>query len=207
MHGRCAGVRVEVEEALARREPADHRAGVPVVEKEPGVEVLGEVHLEEQSVLGDDHRAPDVALPRVLCAPLLTPTDLQEDVGGIDVENVGDYRERLVQPAARDLGLDRGRGCVLGDVCGTLARIRPGPLVDVDRDRVLGQVGVVDAVAAHTGPARPLAEVARVLAQPVAQHGGPGVGPGGIVRGTGRTPRAARSPGSATTTVTGMRPL
>src|SRR5690606_10537030 len=52
--GEGAGVAEEVEEALAPRLPADADAGVAVVEEEPGVEVVAQVHQELQPRLLDD---------------------------------------------------------------------------------------------------------------------------------------------------------
>jgi hypothetical protein len=60
-------------------------------------------------------------------------------------------------------------GALLGDMHETPPSIRPGALVEIDGHRVLRKIGVIDAIAGDALPARPLAEVARILAQPVAE--------------------------------------
>ena len=49
------GVGEQVEESLAGRQPADHRADDTLIQKQPHVEALGEMHLEAESPLAD-HR-------------------------------------------------------------------------------------------------------------------------------------------------------
>ena len=86
------------------------------------------------------------------------------DRGGGDAEFLLDHRQGFAQSARgahRNDGL--GRGVLLG------VDLQRGGGVEIHRQRVVGQVGVVDAVAGDAGALGPLAEVFEVLAQAIGE--------------------------------------
>ena len=60
LHRRHSRVTEEVEEALALRELADERARLAVIEEQPGVEVVGEVHQDLEAGLLHHHALVDL---------------------------------------------------------------------------------------------------------------------------------------------------
>ena len=135
-----------------------------MVQEQPDVEVVAQVHLEEQALL--PHRAHRRRLvePLVLVEPLLAPTEL------------------AVQPIRRDrqapedlLGGERLERTPL--LVGVVLRavIEPGDhvaVVPIDDQRKLGDVAFVDAEALDVEATRPLAQVTEALLEPVGEHGG-----------------------------------
>ncbi len=172
--GRRAGVGEQVQEAGACSQLAQPRARVPVVEEEPGVEVVRQVHLEQQPVLRDGACHRSLRLPLVLRrAPLPLPL-LHEDPLRLHTQDLGNDRADRLQPCVRLGGVHLRRRSVLGDVGPPDALVGARTLVEVDRHREIGQVGVVDAIAADTGSPRPLPVVLRHLREPVRELAGPG---------------------------------
>ena len=174
-----AGVGKEVEEASARRalhELAHHGAGLAVVQEEPAVQALGEVDLKGEAALVHEVRpagqlhasvtpargtfvasrsaaslSPAVCVLRAAACPR---AHTHVHVGGVHVQNARRYGQHVEKAPARKARVHVARRGVLGDVEPAARRGRPA--VQVNRDGVVRQVGVVDAVAAHILARSPL---------------------------------------------------
>ena len=151
-----------------------------MVEEEPAVKALGEVDLKGEAALVHEVRAagqlhvpvppasetgvaghavarggasfsPAVCVLRAAARP---GAHAHVHVGGVDVQDARRYGEHVEKAPARKAGVHVLRRGVLGDVEPAARRGRSP--VQVDRYRIVGQVGVVDAVAAHVLARRPL---------------------------------------------------
>ena len=90
----------------------------------------------------------------------------------VDPEHPGCDRQHVEQAPARELGVHPTRGGVLGDLEPATRGL--GALVELDGDGVVGQVGVIDAVAGHVLATRPLGAEARHLREPAGKLVGGG---------------------------------
>ena len=92
-----------------------------MVEKEPRVEVVGEIHLEEEASLGDRANHPPAREALVLRRPPLPLPHLQEYVLRLDTQYFGSNREHVFETALCLLRIDVGGRRVLA------AREEPAP--------------------------------------------------------------------------------
>ena len=143
VHGRRAGVGEQVEEAPPARQLADQARAAPVVEEQAGVEVVGEVDEEAAGrPRATSRNAPSLVELLVLLAPALAPAHLEEHVlAGGSSSTSGTSGQDVREPR-------RGRAPGRRSSGGAYSCTCAAALVEVDGDGVLGQVGVVDAVAA-----------------------------------------------------------
>lgn len=154
-----ARVTEQIEEALAFGLRADQLPHGSMVEEEARVEVVGEVHEEAEASLTDFVEGSLVAEFLVLSVSSLALTHLEVDVGGEHAQHARDGGERRLKPPLGLVRLDGlGRGILLD--------VHPA-LIEVNGQGVVGQIGVIDAKAAHIRAARPLRQVAEVLGQSV----------------------------------------
>ena len=103
---------------------------------------------------GDEPAARRV--PRVLRGAALALAHLEMHVGRRQLQHLRDDAQRVVEPGAGALGVDLGRRRVL-------LHVHP-LLVDVDGEGVVGQIGVVEAVAGDALAAHHAPDVMQVLA-------------------------------------------
>ena len=138
-------------------ELAEPRPRRPVVEEEARVEVVRQVDLEQQPALVHRRRPRRVRATRAYCAePRCRSRVLRKTSSAATPRTSGTIASTSSRRcSALPESMPGGRR-VLGDVYPALARVGSRAFVHVDRDRVVGQVGVVDAVAGHAAPARPL---------------------------------------------------
>ena len=154
-----ARVAEQIEKALVLGLTAQAQAHGPMVEEEPRIEVVGEVHQKAQAALLDFVEGAFVAKFFVLPMPPLALAHLEVDIGWQHAQHARDGGERLLKPPLGLVQLDAlGRGVFLD--------MNPA-LIEVDGQRIVGQIRVIDAKAAHARAARPLRQVAKVLGQAV----------------------------------------
>src|SRR6185369_14519218 len=138
----AAGITEQVEEAFAAAHRADARAQWPVIQEQPRVEVIPKIDEELQSVLADFDVLATLVEAAVFLAALAALARFQRDLVARNSKCLAGDAHGFAQPRARKIFIDRRGRLVFLDVQVVLARQRA---VDVDRRRVLGQVGVVDA--------------------------------------------------------------
>ena len=198
--GEAPRVGEQVEDALPRRVVPDDRARLAVVEEEPRVEVVAQVHLEPQALLL--HRAHDAAVVHavvLLGAVLDAPAVLHVEPRAGHLQAVEDLLLAAVLEGAHLLGRLVARAAV--DPRHHVA------VVPVDDRGELGDVALVEAEAGDAARLRPAAQVPQLLRQSVAQHARAravsGPRPPGARPARGRTrgpsapttrPRARRAP-------------
>ena len=157
VHGCGAGVCEQVQEALPSRQRPHPLPREAMVEKQAGVEIIGEVDEEAVAALAHDVKlrlriellvllaaALAAAHAQDACAPRGTPSTS----GSTD--SASSRRARAA--SSRDGG--RRRVFLHADPALVVA-------VDVDGERVLGHVGIVDAIARDVVASRPVREAAR----------------------------------------------
>ena len=188
--GEAAGVGEEVQHAPALRALPHQVARDAMVEEETGVEVVAQVHLELQSLLGDHaHRvrlaralvlARELVVGRAL-APVPLPTArLQEEPALLELESLADLLHAACPMLRRLLG-------------GVVARARLQPRhhvarVPVHHQRELRDVALIQTERLDARACRPLSELVVALAQAVSEHGG--TLPQGIARRRCGNPRS-----------------
>ena len=163
--GRRARVREQVQEAPADRKLRDLRARRAMVEEQAGVEVRAEVDFEHAAVLLHRRLARARGDAAVLPAALLVLANAVEDLVGVDAEHDRRKRQDVAHPSLRPLHVHAARRLVLGDDQVRLPARFFGAMVDVNGDRVVGQIGVVYAIAGDMVLFRPLAAFFRALLQ------------------------------------------
>ncbi len=104
----------------------------------------------------------------VLLASLRSAPDPHSDVVGRDPRDFRQRRHRLAAAPTYGIQLDLRRRRVLLDVQPT--RLRLNRAIEIDRERVLRHVRVVQPVTANPVPAGPALQALQVLGQPVAEH-------------------------------------
>jgi hypothetical protein len=144
-----------------------------VVEEQSRVEVIIEIDAELEASLLDRELGGAGGFERLIlrCAPLAL-AHTQVDPIGTDPEQPGQCREDLTPPPARILDGNVLRRCILLHV--QVQCIAPELEVAIDREGVLGHVGVVKPIALHLGSLRSLAESLTVLLEPIGEHARPG---------------------------------
>ena len=167
LHAGDAGVAEQVEEALAARFQRHPRAQRAVVEEQPGVEVVEQVHQQGRRAFLHAQELAAMVEVAVLASALAGAAGLHRDPFLRHFEDFAHRRQQFVQALAR------GRFRNVGG-CGVLLHMQPGFIVgggvDVDRAGVLGDVGVVGAEAGHALLLAPALELVEVLAQAVGDH-------------------------------------
>ena len=162
VRGCRAGVAEQVEEALAGRGLLDAQPYRPVIEEHAGVEIVSEIHFQHHVVLDDVDARALAAQPLILRGALLRPPHLEVQAVGRNVQHLAGVGQGGAQPL---LGVHRVYGlrrCVFLQV-----HVALGRGVDVDGDRVLGQVGVVNAVILDAAAFGPLGQVLGVFLQAI----------------------------------------
>ncbi len=161
VHRHRAGVGEEVEEAAAAGELADQPPREPLVDEEAGVQVRAEVDEVGEVVLAHLEELALVAAALVLRRSALPAALLEHHPLRRRLEDGADDLHGLVEPPLGLVAVDLGRRRVL---------LHVHPLaVDVDDEVVLGEVGVVEAVAGDALALQPPGQPALVLAQPVGE--------------------------------------
>ena len=145
------------------RSLADVVARLPMVQEEPDVEVVAQVHLEQQALLAHRaHRGRRIEA-FVLVEPLLPPPELA-------VQPIGRDRKAL-QDLLRGERLER-TALLVRVILGAV--VEPGDhvaVVPVHDQRELRDVALIDTEALHVEPPRPFAQVTEALLEPVREHG------------------------------------
>src|SRR6185437_1580167 len=138
------------------------RARHAMIEDRAGVEVVAQVDVEARAALADDEPGAGVAGALVLiarAAMALALAPLDEHRAALDLHHARRGGDHGVEP----------RVVAVGRLVAAIADHR-ARLVPVDRERHLGDVAIVDAVAGDAFATRPRAQVARALREPVAEH-------------------------------------
>ena len=165
MDRRRARVGEQVEEAPALRLRAHERAREAMVEEQAGVQIARQVHFEFEACLLHLRHVGAPAGLAVLPAALLAAAHLGEHVVGPHSQHDGHERKDVVEAAPRLHGIDAARRRVLRYVDVGVASRLARPFVHIDGHGIVGQVGIVDAVAGDAFAARPLSPFPGRLAQ------------------------------------------
>ena len=162
MNSRRAGVTEQIQEALALGvllDPMAHRA---MVQEQPGIEIIFQVHLECDAVLLHlKELSADVLFFVLTDASLALPL-LADHLIPFNAQSLWNNRQSFSQAVPCGALINRvGRDVFL--------HVDPA-LIDIDRQRVLRHVCIVQTVAAYLLLTRPLTYRLHVFLQPVAQH-------------------------------------
>ncbi|OQA42157.1 MAG: hypothetical protein BWY50_01607 [Spirochaetes bacterium ADurb.Bin315] len=134
-----------------------------VVEEDPRIQIVGEVHEVAGVVFIDDVEPVGVCLALILAEPFLNRSLLYKDrlavysgcpFGGID---------QLIEAPFGVFDVDGRRGGVLGEV-------DPLSFVEVDRRVVFDHIRIIDAIARHPLLFHDRLQLFEVLDQPVVRH-------------------------------------
>ncbi len=161
VNGKAARVTEQVEHPLAGGLLPHKAASRPMVEKQAGVEVVGEIHLEGKAPLANRDGGGTVAQFFVLATPPLPAAGLEKGSPWKHAEFGSRGFDHPVQP---DLVLDLG--AVVGPV--VFGHVQPAG-IPVDRQRNLGDVFVVHPEGLDLLPAGPLGEMLEPLGEPAAE--------------------------------------
>src|SRR3989344_8527428 len=101
MHRGGAGVAEKIEKAFPLGQFAQHRARGAMVEKQSGVEVVGEVHEKTARTFAHLVKCAGLVELFVLPATFLAATHLEEHLLARDLEHQRNYPERVLQALAR----------------------------------------------------------------------------------------------------------
>jgi len=159
IRGEGSRVREQVEHAAVPRALAHHAPCGAVIEEQPGVEEVREVHLEAEPLLAHGANRHALAHALVLREPPLPLTALDPELVGAHAEPGPDLVEGRLVEALLLLG-------------GVIARARVEPhhyltLVPVDHEGELGDITLVDPEAGRVFTQRPLRQVPESLAEAV----------------------------------------
>src|SRR5471032_2529720 len=155
------GVAIQIEEALAGRLFLDTHAHWTVVEEQPGVEVVGEVHQQLDAAFVDLDELALCRLAFVLFGAALTLAALDHHAA-LDVQGLRNRCQGIEHPGRGFFRVDGFRRGVLLDV--------DPILIQVDGHRVFRHVGVIHAIAVDAFTLDPLAHGLEVLLQAVGKH-------------------------------------
>src|SRR5690606_13762232 len=162
MHRRRGGVAEQIEETLACRFALDAQAQRTMIEKQAGIQIVGEIDQQLDAAFADLEKLALTGLALVLARTALPFTALDHDLLTRNTQRLGDGTQRVEQPRLGFLRIDRTWRCVL---------LHMHPVaVQVDGEGILGHVRVVQAIALDALPTRPLAELTQVFLQAIGEH-------------------------------------
>ena len=154
---------------------ADPCPNGPVIQIDPGVEIVREVHPEAASGLGDFAELPLGLQLTVLRRALLPAAQLVVDMAGRYVQDFPEGLEGLLLPDPKGFRGDPLRWIIS-------LRVDPGfgSVVDIGRQGVFRKIAVVETIAGYAAAPCPTAVVPQVLTETVVEHLESGTGRGGL---------------------------
>ena len=166
---RCgAGVPEQIQEVAVVSQAAKAQSGQSMIQEQARVEVVGEIDEEAQAILVDDMKLRFAIEFQVLLTASLTTTGAQMQVVCRHVEDVAERRECFAATATHVLFGNLARRGVLLDAGPALIALDAA--IEIDGERVLGHVGVIDAQATDRLTFRPGFQMTQILPQSVAEH-------------------------------------
>src|SRR5690606_27822308 len=158
----------QIEKPLAARLQAYPLAYRAMIEKQAGIEVIEQVHLEAQSALLHHEELAALVHAPVLRPALGTPTRLDRDAVARNAQRFRRATHEILQAPPRHVVGNLARWSIFLDVQPEPPRLRVDPVlrhlgVHIDRSRKLRDVRVVRPPASDPFPLEPSSQVPRVL--------------------------------------------
>src|SRR5690606_9544765 len=162
MYGGRRGIAEEIEKTLASRFTLNTQAQRPMIEEQPRVQIIGEVHQELDATLAHFEKLSLAGLTLILTRAALALAALDHYPVAGDAQRLGNRPQRIEQAF---LGLLR----VNGARWRVFLYVHPVS-VQVDGQGIFRHVGVIQAVTLNAFPARPFAQLTQVLLQTIGEH-------------------------------------
>ena len=168
MHRGAGGIAEEIQKTPARGHRPDARAHQSVIEEQPGIEEVAEIDVEFQASFFHQVVLMFACHPYVLTGAALPPAHPQINIAGFDLHGAGQRCQGFGASALRRRRLNAvGSGILLHSQMHALAcRL----LIAIDREGVLGHVGIVKPVTTHLLRTRAAPEQALILEDAIGEH-------------------------------------
>ena len=162
VHGGTGGIAEQIEEALAAGLRGDAQAYRTVIQKQPGIQVIGQVDQQLHLPFLHRHELATLGHAFVLLLAGLALALLEHHPFGGDIQHLGQRHQHILQPCLGLVLADAGRRRIL---------LHVGPaVIQIDGHGKLRHVRVIQPIAADVLLPRPFAQGLQVLLQAVGKH-------------------------------------